>query len=144
MEALFRALDALPGNIRRFVSCDVGANHCRSRHIEWEKFGHGLTSSPRETASVAFLNELLVLFQYIPRSASAQLDGTLPLRYCAARFATKVPTWRWSPGGAVADLVTEGDEEVGIVHAVPGGIGAGWAQGSGEGERKGEFFNEFD
>ena len=35
--ALFRALVGLLGGIRRFVSCDVGANHCRVRHIRWGK-----------------------------------------------------------------------------------------------------------
>ena len=30
--ALFRALVALPGGIRRFVPCEVGANHCRHLH----------------------------------------------------------------------------------------------------------------
>ena len=71
--------------------------------------------SPLETASVAFLNELLV------RSASALLDGTLPLRYCAARFACKFPTWRLHRGGDVADLVTEVGENVGIDHLMVSG-----------------------
>ena len=52
--ALFRALVGLPGGIRRFVSCDIGANHCRLRHIGWEKCGRGLTSRPRESASEGF------------------------------------------------------------------------------------------
>ena len=56
--ALFRALVGLPGGIRRFVSCDVDANHCRLR----QRCGHGLTSRPRESASEGFLTELLVLF----------------------------------------------------------------------------------
>ena len=60
--ALLRALVALPGSIRRFVPCEVGANHCRLRHLGWEKCGHGLTSRPRESASDGFLNELLVFF----------------------------------------------------------------------------------
>ena len=34
-----------------------------------------------------FLNELLGLFRYPPGSGRALLAGTLPLRYCAARFA---------------------------------------------------------
>ena len=50
-----------------------------------------LPSRPRETSSVAFLNELLNLFKYPSRSALALLNGTLPLRYCAARFASKIP-----------------------------------------------------
>ena len=39
----------------------------------------------------------------------------MPLRYSAARFASKVPTWRLPPSGRVPDLVTDGGEEVGIV-----------------------------
>ena len=84
----------LPGGLRRFVPCSSGANHCRLRHIGWEKCGHGLTSGPRESASELFLNELLSLFRYPPKSGRALLSGTLPLRYCAARFAYSTPTWR--------------------------------------------------
>ena len=39
----------------------------------------------------------------------------MPLRYCAARFARWIPTWRLLPVGGVAGLVTDGGEEVGIV-----------------------------
>ena len=77
--ALFRALRAVPGGIGRFIPCDVGANHCRLQHIGWEKCGHGLTSRPRESASEGFLNKLLVLFRYPPRSAAALL-----VRYSAS------------------------------------------------------------
>ena len=69
----------------------LGANHCRLRHTGWEKCGHGLSSRPRESASEAFLDEFLKLFQYPPGSSRALLAGTLPLGYCAARFACKVP-----------------------------------------------------
>ena len=31
--AVFKALSALPGGTGRFMPCDVGANHCRLRHI---------------------------------------------------------------------------------------------------------------
>ena len=56
------------------------ANHCRLRHIGWERCGHGLTSRARESASEPFLNELLGLFGYYPSgSARALLAGTLPL-----------------------------------------------------------------
>ena len=34
----------------------------------------------------------LMSFQF--SSAPSLLGGTLPLRHCAARFASKVPTWR--------------------------------------------------
>ena len=41
------------------------------------------------------------------------------LRFCAVRFACKVPTWRLPAAGNVAGLVTEGGEEVGVVHVAP-------------------------
>ena len=43
--ALMRSLCLLPGGLVRFVTCSIGANHCRLRHIGWEKCGHGLTFS---------------------------------------------------------------------------------------------------
>ena len=38
-----------------------------------------------------FLMSFVVLFRHNPRAAPALLGGTLPLRYCAAGFASKVP-----------------------------------------------------
>ena len=66
--ALMRSLCLLPGGLRRFAPCSIGASHCRLRQIGWEKCGHGLTSRPRESASEIFLNELLSLFRYPSRS----------------------------------------------------------------------------
>ena len=109
--ALFRALRALPGGVGRFMPCDIGANPSQFRHIGWEK-------------CEVFLDGLLLLFQYPPGSASALLEGTLPLRYRAGRFACKVPTWRLPVRGHAADLVTEGREEVGIVRVEPGASAA--------------------
>ena len=57
--AMLRALCALPGGLGRFFPCAIGANHSRLRHIGWDKSGHGLTSWPRETSNVKFLDELL-------------------------------------------------------------------------------------
>ena len=99
---MFQALGTLPGGPGRFLPCNIGANHCRPRHVGWEKCGRGLASRPRETSSVHFLDELLVLSDYPPRSGAALLEGILPLRYCAATFACKVPTWRLPVGGRVA------------------------------------------
>ena len=103
--ALMRSLCLLPGGLRRFVPCSIGANHCRLRHIGWENCGHGLTSRPRESASELFLDELLGLFRYPARSGRALLNGTLPLRYCAVRFAHCIPTWRLPVSGQVSRLV---------------------------------------
>ena len=77
--ALMRSLCALRGGIGMFVPCRIGANHCRWRHIGWKDCGHGLISRPRETARVAFLDELPVLSRYPPRSAPALSGGTLCL-----------------------------------------------------------------
>ena len=110
-----RSLCMLPGGLGRFVPCSIGANHCRLRHIGWERCGHGLTSRPRESASEGFLDQLLLLFQYPPKSSRALLDGTRPLRYCSARFARRVPTWSLPMLGHVAALVGVGsaaDSEV--------------------------------
>ena len=91
----------MPFGLRRFVPCDIGANHCRLRHIGWERCGHGLPSRPRESSSEDFLNRLLVLFGYSDGSAAALLAGVLPLRYCSARFSCKLPTWRLPDRGHV-------------------------------------------
>ena len=98
--ALMRSLCLLPGGLGRFVTCSIGANHCRLRHIGWEKCGHGLTSRPRESAAVHFLDELLALFRF-----HALLAGTLPLRYCSTRFACRTPSWRLPALGSVHSLV---------------------------------------
>ena len=81
----------LPGGLERFVPCSVGANHCRLRHLGWERCCHGLTSRPRESASAPFLDQLLSLFHFPAGSSAALLDGTLPLRYCSFKFAAKTP-----------------------------------------------------
>ena len=64
--AMMRSLCMLPGGLARFVPCSLGANHCRLRHVGWERCSHGLTSRPRESASGPFLDQLLLLFQYPP------------------------------------------------------------------------------
>ena len=96
----------LPGGLGRFVPCSIGANHCRLRHVGWERCSHGLTSRPQESASGPFLDQLLQLFQYPPRPSGALLAGTLPLRYCSARFASRIPFWALPVPGHVAGLIT--------------------------------------
>ena len=80
---MMRSLCTLPGGLGRFVPCSVGANHCRLRHLAWERCRHGLTSRPQESASGPFLDQLLLLFHYPPRSSGALLAGSLPSRYCS-------------------------------------------------------------
>ena len=95
--SLMRSLCFLPGGLARFIPCSIGANHCRLRSIGWEKCGHGLTSRPRESASVLFLDEV--------GSGRALLAGTLHLRYCFDRFACRSPAWRLPASGGVRDLL---------------------------------------
>ena len=47
----------------------------------------------------------LSLFRCPSRSGRALLFGTLPLRYCAVRFAHSTPTWRLPVSGQVRRLV---------------------------------------
>ena len=103
--AMMRSLCLLPGGLGRFVACSIGAHHCRLRQKGWEKCGHGLTSRPRESASAPFLHELLGHFRYPAGSGCALHAGTLPLRYCAARFARLTPSWRLPVPGSVVHLV---------------------------------------
>ena len=102
--ALFDALVGLPRGIRWLVSCDLGANHCRLRHLGWEKCGHGLTpglvSRPRKV--------------FLMSSAAASLGGELPLRYCSGRFACRVPTWGLPSRGHVQGRVAEFAEVGGV------------------------------
>ena len=105
--ALMRSLCKLPGGHGRFVPCSNGANHCRLRHVGWERCSHGLTSRPQESASGLLLDQLLLPFHYPPRSSGALFAGTLPLRYCSATFASKTPFWALPVPGHVAGLVTD-------------------------------------
>ena len=134
--ALMRSLCLLPGGLGRFVACSIGANHCRLRHIGWEKCGHGLTSRPLESASLPFLDELLALFKYPSGSGRALLTGTLPLKYCSARFACLTPSWRLPVPGSVGDLVAaySDDGRRAVVDEV--GQGVLWISGSGPGRKR--------
>ena len=103
-----------------FVPCSIGANHCRLRQKGWERCGHGLTSRPRDGASEGFLDQFLLLFQYPPKSSRALLNGTLPLRYCSVRFASKVPPWSLRVPGNVAALFHAGVGSAADVEALYG------------------------
>ena len=60
-------------------------------------------------------------FNYPPGSSRALLAGSLPLRYCAARFAGGALTWRLLVPGQVASLVTA---KSGVVQEIKGeGVG---------------------
>ena len=108
--AMMRSLCLLPGGLGRFVPCSIGSNHCRLRHLVWERCCHGLTSRPRESASSSFWDQLLLLFRYPPGSSGALLNGSLPLRYCSSKFASKTPFWVLPVPGHVARLISVQDQ----------------------------------
>ena len=131
--AIFRALSLLPGGLGRFLPGGIGANHCRLRHIGWGKCSHGLTSRPRETSSVWFLDELLVLFGYPSASGASLLAGTLPLRFFSESFACRVPTWRLPEGGNVPSFLASRGLVWGGPNALSTALGrAGVFLGSGD------------
>ena len=124
----------MPGSLGRFLPGEIGANHCRLRHIGWGKCSHGLSSRPRETSSVWFLDELLVLFGYPSASGASLLAGTLPLRFFSESFARRIPTWRLPEGGTVPSFLASR----GLVWGGPSALssalgGAGVYLGSGSG-----------
>ena len=84
--SLVRFLALLPGGLIRFLPCRIGANHCRLRHLGWEKCGHGLTSRPRETSHPEFLDSLLEVFGYPVSSGGLLSSGELPLRFLFWQF----------------------------------------------------------
>ena len=58
----------------------IGANHCKLRHIGWEKCGRGLTSRSKETAGVTFLDEFLVLLSVPSKVCSCAAGGHFALK----------------------------------------------------------------
>ena len=79
----------------------------------------------KNVVMVSLLDHVRVLQSFSPypsKSGRALLNGTLPLRYCAARFAYSTPTWRLPASGHVGSLVAahsdtagdRGDEVIGL------------------------------
>ena len=111
--ALMRSLCLLPGGLGHFVPCSIGCNHCRLRHIGWDKCCHGLPRRLSWMSCHSFFSTLLglpmrCLLVHFP-------SGTAP-----HRFASKVPTWRLPVSGHAASLVTA---ELGVVNG--GGVEVG-------------------
>ena len=89
-----------------------------------------------KSAFGAFLDQLLLLFQYPPTSFRALLDGTLPLRYCSTKFAREVPFWTLPEIGHVAGLVTAEVEVADGGEAEVASHEVHWVSGSGPGGKR--------
>ena len=87
LHSLFRALGHLPGGLVRFIPCRPGA------HLGWGRYGHGLSSRPRESCDHQFLAPLLNFFGYPDGAATEFFNGTLKLRYSSTPFSKKFPSW---------------------------------------------------
>ena len=97
---------------------------------------HGLTSRPQQSASAPFLDQLLLVFHYPPRSSGALLAGSLPLRYCSAKFASRTPLWALPIPGHVAGLVTDGVRAAQIGEAAVVSRAVDFVDASGSGRKR--------
>ena len=113
--ALMGSLCLLPDGLGRFVPCSIGANHCRLRHIGWEK-APALLAGTRIWACFTCWH-------------------SSPWVLCCS-VCLQDPTWRLPVAGHVVDLVTA---SVGAVREV---IADGvcqevrWVSGSGPGRKR--------
>ena len=64
------------------------------------------------------------------------LGGTLPLRYCSAKFASKTPFWALPVPGSVAGLLTDRVQAAHSGEAVVVGRGVGLCGISGSGRKR--------
>ena len=65
------------------------------------------------------MSDLLKLIRYPATSGAALLDWTLKLKYHTFPFARRKPTWKVSTPGHVADILTIGGDETGLVGGFP-------------------------
>ena len=93
LHSLFRALGHLPGGLARFIPCQPSAHYARLSHLGWERYGHGLSSRPRESCDHQFLTPLLNFFGYPDGAVTELFNGTLKLRYSSTPFSKKFPSW---------------------------------------------------
>ena len=70
-------------------------------HLGWGRYGHGLTSRPRESCDHQFLTPLLNFFGYPDGAVTELFAGTLKLRYSSTPFSMRFPSWAVSPHPAV-------------------------------------------
>ena len=93
LHSLFRALGHLPGGLARFIPCQPSAHYARLSHLGWGRYGHGLSSRPRESCDHQFLTPLLYFFGYPDGAVTELFNGTLKLRYSSTPFSKKFPSW---------------------------------------------------
>ena len=93
LHSLFRALGHLPRGLARFIPCQPSAHFATLSHLDWGRYGHGLSSRPRESCDHQILAPLLDFFGYPDGAATELFNGTLKLRYSSTPFSKKFPSW---------------------------------------------------
>ena len=93
LHSLFRALGHLSGGLARFIPCQPSAHYARLSHLGCGRYGHGLSSRPRESCDHQFLTPLLHFFGYPDGAVTELFNGTLKLRYSSTPFSEKFPSW---------------------------------------------------
>ena len=91
LHSLIRALGHLPGGLPRFIPCQPSAHYARLSHLGWGRYGHGLSSRPRESCDLQYLTPLLNFFGYPDGAATDLFTGTLKLRYSSIPFSGPGP-----------------------------------------------------
>ena len=92
----------LPGGLAWFIPCQPSAHYARLSHFGWWRYGHGLSSHPRESCDHQFLAPLVEFFGYPDGAATELLNGTLKLRYSSIPFSKKTPSWLVSRLGFIS------------------------------------------
>ena len=93
LHSLFRALGHLPGGLARFIPCQPSAHCARLSQLGGGRYGHGLSSRPRESCDHQFLTPLLNFFGFPDGAVTELFNGTLKLRYSSTPFSKKFPSW---------------------------------------------------
>ena len=93
LHSLFSALGHLAGGLARFIPCQPSAHYARLSQKGWGRYGHGLSSRPRESCDHQFLTLLLHFFGDPDGAATELFNGTLKLRYSSTPFSKKFPSW---------------------------------------------------
>ena len=83
----------LSGGLARFLPCQPSAHFARLSHLGWGRYGHGLSSRPRESCDHQILAPLLDFFGYPDGAATELFNGTLKLRYSSTPFSKKLLSW---------------------------------------------------
>ena len=76
-----------------FIPCQPSAHFARLSHLGWGRYGHGLSSRPRESCDHHILAPLLDFLVTRMEQPQSFFNSTLKLRYSSTPFSTKLPSW---------------------------------------------------